>query len=169
MATLLEKRKSKIFNFHGPIAAPVTQFDSNGNLDTSKVFEYLQHLVKIGTKGLYLSGTTGEGLSLSIDEKFQLIDAWRKALDRLPTEDQPLTIVHASSTVVGDIVKYIKRAEELNFDCVALLPPLYYRPTTKELMVDYYKQILNLAAPDMPFLYYNNYTTSPLNCKLIIN
>lgn len=127
---------------------------------------YLQHLIKIGVKGLYLTGTTGEVFTLTLEEKIAMIEAYKSALDQLPESQKLLTMVLVSSTVNKDVIKLAKRVEELGFDCIALLPPIYYTANTKNELVTYVKQIAQQGAPNTPILYYNSpMKTGELKCK----
>lgn len=153
--TTLEEKKKIILNFEGPVAAVVTPFDNEGKLDTTQILPYAKHLIKIGIKGVFISGTTGEGFLLSVNERLSLIQAWRQALDQLKDTQQLLAIVNVSSTVVGDVESLASKVESLGFDGVALLPPIYYTVSTREQLVGYLKPILQKAAPETPFLYYH--------------
>ena len=161
----LEAKKQKILNFVGPVAAVVTPFDADGNLNISQIVPYSKHLVRIGIKGVYIAGTTGEGYSLSFDERIALIEAWRYALDKLPESEKLLAIVNVSTTVVRDAYRLAAKVEELGFDGVALLPPIYYTVTKREQLIGYLTPILE-QAPKTPFLYYHIPSHSgELKCK----
>ena len=119
-------------------------------------------------KGVYIIGTTGEGYSLALNEKISLIQAWRKAIDALPNENRLVAVVNVSSTVVSEIFQLAAKVEELNFDGVALLPPIYYQATTICHLTKYIKQILDKCAQNTPFLYYHIPSfTNELKCKFI--
>lgn len=124
-------------------------------------------MIKIGIKGVFISGTTGEGFLLSVDERVSLIEAWSQALDQLKDTQKLLAIVNVSSTVVNDVEYLASKVENLGFDGVALLPPIYYTLNKREQLVAYLKPILQKAAPETPFLYYHIPSlTGELKCKL---
>ena len=50
----------------GLIAAPFTGMDLNGKINVKNVSSYADHLKNIGLKGVFVAGTTGEGM-LMID------------------------------------------------------------------------------------------------------
>ncbi len=117
---------------------------------------------------MFISGTTGEGFLLSVNERLSLIQAWRQALDQLKDTQQLLAIVNVSSTVVDDVESLASKVESLGFDGVALLPPIYYTVSTREQLVGYLKPILQKAAPGTPFLYYHIPSLSgELKCTFI--
>lgn len=128
----------------------------------------MKYLVSIGVKGLYISGTTGEVFNLSLQEKLLLIQAYKEALDKLPKEQKLLTMVLVSSTVVKEVIELTKKVEELGFDCVALLPPIYYTVTTKNELINYLKLVAE-AAPNTPLLYYHSpLKTGELKCEFCL-
>ena len=47
----------------GLVAAVVTPMDSRGNLNTAAVGPYAEFLIRRGVKGVFVCGTTGEGLN----------------------------------------------------------------------------------------------------------
>ena len=50
----------------------VTPFDDDGGLAEERAAELMRHLLEHGSDGLVLAGTTGEGATLTDDEKFRL-------------------------------------------------------------------------------------------------
>lgn len=151
----LEAKKKALFAFSGPMAAVATPYDKNGHLDTSHIKAYASYLARIGVQGVYIIGTTGEGYSLSLAEKLSLVEAWRTALDALPADRRLVAVVNVSSTVVTEAVTLAARVEELGFDGVALLPPIYYVAPSKDHLVEYISDIQSRGAPNTPLLYYH--------------
>ncbi len=136
------------------------------HLDTSHIKAYASYLARIGVQGVYIIGTTGEGYSLSLAEKLSLVEAWRTALDALPADRRLVAVVNVSSTVVTEAVTLAARVEELGFDGVALLPPIYYVAPSKDHLVEYISDIQSRGAPNTPLLYYHIPSfTGELKCK----
>lgn len=139
---------------------------SLSKLDTSPIKAYAAYLVRIGVQGVYIIGTTGEGYSLSLSEKLSLVEAWRAAIDALPADHKLVSVVNVSSTVLHEAVTLAAKVEALNFDGMALLPPIYYQAPTKDHLVEYVKDVVNRGAPKTPFLYYHIPSfTGELKCK----
>ncbi len=53
----------------GILTAMVTPLDPDGELDETRTAELIQWLLRSGSDGLVLAGTTGEGPTLTDDEK----------------------------------------------------------------------------------------------------
>src|SRR6476661_4237547 len=64
------------FQLGGLVAAPYTPFDSNGDLRLSVLDEYAERLVTTGVKAAFVSGTTGEGFSLTTAERMDVAKRW---------------------------------------------------------------------------------------------
>ena len=68
--TRVEIRKTE-----GLIAATFTPFAADGSVDAGVVPAYAEHLRAQCVAGVFVNGTTGEGLSLSLAERETLAEA----------------------------------------------------------------------------------------------
>ena len=64
---------------HGLVAATLTAFNGTGGLDLSVVPQQQAYLKSTGVNWTFVSGTTGESLSLTVNERKSLYEAWVKA------------------------------------------------------------------------------------------
>lgn len=110
--------------------------------------------MKIGVKGAYVHGTTGEGVSLGHEEKKSLTKAWLDARAAAKADKDFLLIVNVSSCVVHETLDHAKYCNDLGVDGIAFLPPFYYRPASVGQLAKYVKVVAD-AAPDLPLLYYH--------------
>ena len=62
------------------ITAMVTPFDAEGNVDYDQAKRLAVALLDSGTDGLVVTGTTGEGPALSMDEKARLYGEVKDAI-----------------------------------------------------------------------------------------
>merc|ERR550539_1933308 len=63
-------------NIEGLVAAVFTPFDANGTVNYDVIPGYADFLLKTGVEWVFVTGTTGESLSLTVDERISLFDAW---------------------------------------------------------------------------------------------
>lgn len=68
----------KPLNVHGLVAAVFTPFDSNLEMNLSVVPDQAAFLQKTGVAYAFIGGTTGESVSLSLDERQSLLEKWIK-------------------------------------------------------------------------------------------
>ena len=60
----------------GLIAAPFTAMDADGNVNLDTIEKQAKLLVGNGVKGAFICGTTGEGVSLTIQERIAIAEKW---------------------------------------------------------------------------------------------
>ena len=75
--------QKKLLN--GLIAATCTPLDKSGQLHLEVVPSMVDHLIGVGVRGLYVCGSTGEGMSLSCNERIALTQSFVEAVaGRIP-------------------------------------------------------------------------------------
>ena len=133
----------------GLIAAPPTGFQSDGSIDTAVVVPLAEHLHRQGLVGVFVNGTTGEGLSLNTEERETLALAWRKALPA------PMRlVVHVGHTSIAEACRLADHAQRIGADAGATIPPIFYKPAGIADVTGWCAAIAE-AAPELPFYYYH--------------
>lgn len=135
----------------GPIAAPFTPFHQNGDVNFDVLEEYADKLAADGVHYVFVNGTTGEGMSMTVEERKALAVKWI-ALGK--TRFQAV-IVHVGAANLKDIQELGKHAEQHGASAISTLPPLFYKPSNVEGMVHFLEQVA-ASAPKTPFFYYHN-------------
>ena len=69
----------KIKKLEGLVAAAHTPFKADGSVNLALIPKQAETLIKQKVTGVYISGTTGEGICCSLDERKAVFDAWVKA------------------------------------------------------------------------------------------
>ncbi len=137
-----------IFRLQGIIAAPFTPMDKNGQVRYSVVGEYAERLKSAGVKGVFIGGTTGESLSLSIAERCTLAEAWIGSLS-----PDFSVIVHAGCDNPDEAEQLSSHAKQIGAAGVGAMPPVFFKPAFDEL-VAYCKKVAAACDP-LPFYYYH--------------
>jgi N-acetylneuraminate lyase len=133
----------------GLVAATFTPMRPNGDIDLAVVPRLVDHLVREGVAGLFCNGSTGEGESLTPEERRAVAAAFVEAsAGRLPVFVQ----VGANSLRVAR--ELAAHAAEIGADGVAATPPSYFKPGTTADVVACLAEIA-AAAPGRPLLYYH--------------
>ncbi len=133
-------------SFEGIWPALVTPADDDGAINENCLHELIDHLVGKGVDGLYVGGSTGEGMSQSVGQRMKLARLTMKAVqDRVPV------IVHVGAVAQPDALHLARHAAELGVAGISsILPPDY---DSEESLWRYYAGIA-AAAPATPLLAY---------------
>jgi len=108
--------------------------------------------VTSGVPGVIVLGTTGEYLTLTDDERAEVVTTTVEQV-----AGRAHVLVGTMNAYTPNAVRYSKQAEELGADGLMILPPYYYTPTDDEIW-NYYKAISE--AVTVPIMLYNNPVTS---------
>ena len=134
---------------NGLVAAPFTAFHPDGGLNRNAIESQAAALVKNGVSGAFICGTTGEGLSLTTNERFQVAETW------MSTAPPSLRIiVHVGHPSLTESQALAAHAQKIKAFAFAAIGPTFFRATSVDQLVDYDGQIA-AAAPDLPFYYYH--------------
>jgi N-acetylneuraminate lyase len=133
----------------GLIAAATTPLHDDGSLDLDAVEPMVSQLIESGISGLYVCGSTGEGMSLTSDERKAVANSFVQASDgRVPV------IVQVGHNSLADACELAKHAADIGADVLSATCPSYFKVTSEENLVECMATIAS-AAPSLPFYYYH--------------
>lgn len=123
----------------------VTPFAADGSLDVDGAVTLARWLVSEGAEGLVITGTTGEGPTLTDEEDWEL---WRTVAEAVtvPVVAGPTTNDTAHS------VEQTARASELGVNGILAVTPYYNRPSQAGLKAHF---AAVAAATDLPVILYD--------------
>lgn len=110
------------------ITAMITPFDDNLQVNYAKAAEIAEHLVKNGTQGIVVAGTTGESPVLSDEEKLRLFAAVKAQVG-----DRVSVWAGTGSNDTQHSIELSREAEKLGVDGVLLVGPYYNKPSQEGL------------------------------------
>jgi N-acetylneuraminate lyase len=134
----------------GLIAATHTPLDAQGQINLPAIETQAAYLVRQGITGVFIGGTTGEGLSLTLEERLALAQRWSEVVRGTPMR----WVVHVGSTCLADARELARQAEQFQATAIAALAPSYFKPRDVPALVAWCQQIA-AAAPQTPFYYYD--------------
>lgn len=134
----------------GLVAATHTPFRPDGELNLAIVEKQAALLQSDGVGLAFIGGTTGEGHSLSLEERRALTVRWLEVVRGSSLN----VIVHVGSNCLADARVLARQAEELGAAAIAAISPSYFKPRTVDLLVDCVADIA-AAAPATPFYFYD--------------
>ncbi len=131
------------------VAATYTPFHADGSLNLDVIDGYARVLAERGVSDAFVCGTTGEGLSLSLDERMQVAQRWQAVAG-----DDLGVIVHVGHTALPDAQALAAHAQSIGAKAIASIGPTFFHPVGMDDLVEWCAQIA-AAAPDLPFYYYH--------------
>ena len=132
----------------GVLTAMVTPFDADGRVDEAASVSLMRHLLDNGSDGLVLAATTGEGATMSDQEKESL---WRLAVAEVG--DEAFLVAGSGSNDTAHSMHLTDRAAEIGVDAALVVTPYYNKPSRRGLIAHF--TAVAGAAPDLPIVVYN--------------
>ena len=131
----------------GILAALITPLDGDDQVNEASLRRIVCHILDLGAVGLYVCGSTGEGFSLSPDERKKIVETVRDE-----TGDRAGVVVNISHMEYKVVLDLARHAHACGADAVSTLPPIYY-PASREEVTSYYRSLLDRVA--LPLTIYN--------------
>ena len=135
--------------FRGLVAAPFTPFHADRSLNLDVIPAYARFLRDNGVGAAFVCGTTGEGLSLTLEERLRIAERWVACAD-----DRLRVIVHVGHTCLTDARTLTAHAAKIGASAVSALTPCFFKPRNNAEVVNWCEAVAS-AAPALPFYYYN--------------
>lgn len=133
----------------GLIAAPHTPLRPDGSVALDVILPQARLLAHNGVSGAFICGTTGEGASLTSEERRHVAEAWLAARPAALS-----VIVHVGHLSLGEACAFARHAQDIGADAIATIAPSFFKPATMVELVAWCAQVA-AAAPQLPFYYYH--------------
>jgi dihydrodipicolinate synthase/N-acetylneuraminate lyase len=132
---------------HGIIPPIVTPFDPAGRIHEEALARLIDWYAAAGCHGLWVCGGTGEGVSLTNNERLRMAELVSEhASGRLSI------IFHVAAVTTADAVLAAQRCQQLGVEAICSVPPFFYGKSLNEI-VEYYRRIADET--DRPIFLYN--------------
>jgi 4-hydroxy-tetrahydrodipicolinate synthase len=129
------------------LTAMVTPFNADGSVNVDKFRELAAYLVRHGSDGVVVAGTTGESPTLTDGEKLELFAA---AVDAVG--DRATVIAGTGTYDTRHSAHLTERAHELGVDAFLIVTPYYSKPPQRAI-VRHFQEIADRT--DKPIVVYN--------------
>ena len=133
--------------FHGVMPPIITPFQADGSIHTDALRTLVEWYVTAGCHGLWVCGGTGDGVSLSRDERAEMAELVQEFSD-----DRLRIIFHVAAATTADPVAAAERCHELGIDAICSVPPFFYGKSETEI-ITYYRRLAEVT--DRPIFLYN--------------
>lgn len=129
------------------ITAMVTPFKADLSVDWKRAGELAEFLLKNGSEGLVIHGTTGESPTLTHEEEYELYRVVKKAVS-----SKCKIIAGTGSNSTETTIKSSKEAEKIGVDGLMVVVPYYNKPS-QEGMYRHFKAVSEQTS--LPIIIYN--------------
>ncbi len=139
--------KYEMTQMTGVIAAMLTMFDKNEDVDVQRTIKMTDFLMDRQIDGFYLTGSTGEGFMMDHAERKLVVET---VVDRVAGR-KPV-IVHVGDIGTRKSIQLAEHAWKAGADALSSVPPFYWKFSENDVF-NYYKD-LSEATP-LPMVVYN--------------
>ncbi len=135
--------------YDGLIAATLTPMTANGEVALDEVGPQIDRLISRGVSGLYVCGSTGEGISLTTAERKAVAEeSIRCAAKRVPV------LVQVGHNSLKEAAELAAHAASSGASAISATCPSYFKIGSCKVLVESMKVVAD-GAPNLPFYYYH--------------
>lgn len=132
------------------VPAVVTPFSEGGeHLLFDWIPQHLAYLQDRGADGVLALGTNGEGVSLSLQERRDVIDGVLAHRGRLAV------FIGTGCASLPETIELSRYAVERGADAALVVPPFYFKQIESEGLIAFYETLLDALPPQRKVILYN--------------
>ncbi|MEH7380501.1 dihydrodipicolinate synthase family protein [Bacillus sp. JJ1533] len=131
----------------GVFVAMYSAYDDQGEVSVERVKKLARYYADTGVKGLYVGGSSGEGLLQTAEERKQVVEAVMEEVG-----EELTIIVHVGANSTKESVELAVHAEKCGAHATSAVPAIYYR-LSEDSVEAHWKEIINSSS--LPFIIYN--------------
>lgn len=130
----------------------ITPFLEDGSVDYEGAAALAKHLVAHGSEGILVGGTTGEGATMTSEEKLKLYKTIVDAVGRNAPGKKVPVMGNIGTISTKDTILFGREAKNTGIDCALAIVPFYVKPN-QEGMYQHFRAIAKHV--DLPIVLYN--------------
>lgn len=134
--------------YRGIFPAFYACYDKEGNVSQEGTKQLVEFLISKGVAGLYVGGSSGECIYLTVEERKQTLEAVMEA-----AKGRIAIIAHVACNNTRESCELARHAQSLGVDAIATIPPIYFK--LPERAIAKYWNDISAAAPDTDYIIYN--------------
>jgi 4-hydroxy-tetrahydrodipicolinate synthase len=153
---------AKLFGISTALATP---FSSDGSIDTETATQHAAWVLEQGAGGVTLFGTTGEGSSLGMHERVELLDAMIHS--GIGVEKITTTVCASSLT---DAILQAQAFQERGISQMLVTPPFYFNGISDDALFSWFSDFISASQnPNLRTILYHipQITDVPLSATLV--
>lgn len=148
-------KKDEAARLKGIFVAMYSAYDDEGNVSVQRVKKLARYYVSTGVKGLYVGGSTGEGILQSTEERKLVLESVMEEI-----KGELLVIVHVGAASTRESVELSRHAESCGANAISAVPAIYYRLSVASVEAHWQAMI---DSTSLPFIIYNIPQTTGFN------
>ena len=134
----------------GLIAPLLTPFNDDLSIATDLYVEHANRLFAQGCAGIAPFGTTGEALSVGIDERIEAIK------DLIDSGINPAHMIPGTGlSNIADTARLSRACLDMGCSAVMTLPPFYFKSVTEDALYRYFAKLIEAIGPDARIFLYH--------------
>lgn len=133
--------------FKGVFPAFPACYDEAGNVSAERAAMLVEYCYAKGAKGVYITGSSGEFVYQTVDERKRVMQAVAQAAAGRFT-----VIAHVGACSTADSVELARFAAACGIDAISSVPPYYFAQPDYGVL-DYWNAMIDAAK--LPFILYN--------------
>jgi N-acetylneuraminate lyase len=141
------KFEKQVAEMRGPYSAIYTPFDPEGEVNLEMLTAIAEYQMAQGIRGFFVTGSTGEGLLLSYEERRSVIQHVVEVCG-----DRATVIAHVGHPSTAYASRLARAAADSGADWIASVAPIYHG-TSFDGAMRHYAEIS--AASELPFMIYS--------------
>ena len=135
---------------HGLVAPILTPFNNDSSIAMDLFLAHARRMLDEGCIAIAPFGTTGEALSVGIDER---IEAIRELVD---SGIDPATMIPGTGlSNVADTARLSRACLDMGCAAVMTLPPFYYKAVREDALYRYFQQLIETIGADARIVLYH--------------
>ena len=134
--------------YKGVIPAFYACYGEDGETSSERVLALTEYFVDKKVKGVYVNGSSGECIYLSVEDRKKVLENVMKV-----AKGNLTVINHVACNNTKDGVELAAHSQSLGVDAIAAIPPIYFK--LPEYAIEEYWNDYSNAAPNTDFIIYN--------------
>jgi len=148
-------------HIEGLVAAPYTAMNPDCSINLKAIEKQAEFYSANNLAGVFICGTTGEGMSLTLAERLEIAERWCKVADK-----KLKVIVHVGENSIEACKKMANQAQKSGAYAVGMIAPSFFKPATVDVLVDYCAQVA-ASCPELPFYFYHMPSMTGVNFSMV--
>jgi N-acetylneuraminate lyase len=122
----------------------------DGSLNLARIGDYARHLATSRVAGVFVCGTTGEGQSLTVEERIAVAESWAHESRGSKLE----LIIHVGHNSQAEAARLATHAQSIGADAIAMHAPTWYKLQSLADLIEFCVPVA-AAAPKLRFYLYD--------------